>query len=86
MDKLLDYVYYELHNYVGANSLYQIAKEYNKDLKLKDVKEWLKKQETHQQTTAKDIGLKKYYKPIYIEIICNITKRNIYFDHVGTDR
>ena len=65
MDKLLSYVYFDLHNYVGAKALYEIAKEYNKELKLKDVKEWLNKQEVHQQTTAKDVAIKRFYKPIF---------------------
>jgi hypothetical protein len=65
MDELLNYVYYDLHNYVGATSLYKIVKEYNKNIKLDEVKDWLKKQEVHQITTQKDIGIKKINKPIY---------------------
>jgi hypothetical protein len=65
MDKLLNYIFYDLHNYVGAYPLYKISKQYNKKIKLDEVKKWLRKQEVQQETTKKDIGHKKIYKPIY---------------------
>ena len=65
MDDLLSDLYYDQHNYVGYAALYKIAKQYNKKIKLEEVKDWLSKQEVSQQTVQKDIGNKKIYKPIF---------------------
>jgi hypothetical protein len=64
MDEVLNDLYKQ-HNYDGANVLFQKAKVNNPSITLKFVREWLKKQETHQLTSEK-VGKKKYLS-IYSE-------------------
>ena len=64
-DVLLNELYYKQKNYDGVVELTRKARLLNKDIKKEDVKAWLNKQETHQQTTAKDVGKKKQFLPIY---------------------
>ena len=62
-EQLLNDLYYKQMNFDGANNLYIKAKKFKKDITLNDVKQWLSKQATHQETnkTVK----KKVYLPIY---------------------
>lgn len=66
VEELLNTIYYKEKNYDSAKELYRKARLRDKNIKLDEVKEWLKKQSTHQVTTVKKIG-KKEYKKIYSE-------------------
>lgn len=66
MEKLLNRLYYEEHNYDGIEQLYKKAKLIDKDIKKEFVKEWLNKQQNKQQT-HRIIG-KKEFLPIYSEM------------------
>jgi hypothetical protein len=59
MDAILNKLYYEEHNYDGADNLYRKAKAVNSRITIKFVKEWLKKQTTN-QLTSRVVGKKKY--------------------------
>ena len=48
MDDLLYDLYYNKHNYDGAETLFKKAKEINNNIKRDEVKEWLKRQATNQ--------------------------------------
>ena len=61
--KLLNDLYYVNKNFDGYENLYQKAKELNNDVTINEVKDFLKNQNTTQQTIT-EIG-KKEYKPIY---------------------
>ena len=61
--KLLNDLYYVNMNFDGYENLYQKAKEINNDVTISEVKDFLKNQNTTQQTIT-EIG-KKEYKPIY---------------------
>ena len=64
-EQLLNDLYYKQMNFDGVNNLYLKAKKFSKDITQNEVKEWLNKQSTHQETnkTVK----KKIYLPIYSE-------------------
>lgn len=66
MENLLYDLYYNKYNFDGIDSLYQKAKEINKKIKREDVKEWLQKQATYQQSFNK--VEKKQFLPIYSEV------------------
>lgn len=61
---LLNRLYYIELNFDGADELYRKAKLQNKNITKQEVKDWLKEQSTHQQTTVKKVG-NKNFKPIY---------------------
>lgn len=65
INELLTDIYYKKFNYDGINQLYAKAKLQDKDIKKADVKEWLDKQTTYQQT-KQEVG-KKEFLPIYSE-------------------
>jgi len=64
-NELLTDLYYRKRNYDGINQLYMKAKKQDKSILKEDVKEWLEKQKTFQQT-KQEVG-KKEYLPIYSE-------------------
>lgn len=63
--ELLNDIYYIKKNYDGINQLYLKAKAINPKIKKSEVKEWLDKQNSHQQTKSK-VGTKTFL-PIYSE-------------------
>lgn len=66
-EEVLKDLYYKKHVLDGINSLYKKAKVIHPNIKKDFVKEWLKKQEAHQQTTVTPI-IKKQYLPIYSDV------------------
>lgn len=64
-NELLTDLYYKKLNYDGINQLYLKAKKQDKNIQKDDVKEWLDKQKSYQQT-KQAVG-KKEYLPIYSE-------------------
>lgn len=64
-NKLLHNLYYNLHNYDGVNQLFKKAKDVEPSITLDEVRDWLNKQQSYQQTKVK-VG-KKEYMPIYSE-------------------
>ena len=68
-ERLLNRLYYIEHNYDAIDGLYRKAKKQDVNIDKEYVGEWLKKQSTHQQTTAeKPVGGIEL-KPIYSEDI-----------------
>jgi hypothetical protein len=68
-DKLLHQLYYVELNMDGMDGLYRKAKLRSKTITKDEVKEWLQKQSTHQQTAAEKTIGKQELKPIYAEDI-----------------
>ena len=66
MEELLYDLYYNKHNYDGAETLFKKAKEINNNIKRDEVKEWLKRQATNQMNYS-TVKIKKQL-PIYSEI------------------
>ena len=66
MDDLLYDLYYNKHNYDGAETLFKKAKEINNNIKRDEVKEWLKRQATNQMNYS-TVKIKKQL-PIYSEV------------------
>ena len=76
MEKLLEELYYNpLTGFQGINKLYKKAKELNKKITLKFVKEWLEQQETQQITKEE-----KKTKRIYDTIISPSVRNNFQSD------
>ena len=76
MEKLLEELYYNpLTGFQGINKLYKKAKELNKKITLKFVKEWLEEQETQQITKEE-----KKTKRIYDTIISPSVRNNFQSD------
>ena len=65
VEKTLKTIYYDNLNFDNANVLYKKAKLLNKNVKLNDVKTFLKNQEATQLIAKQPVG-KKLYKPIYV--------------------
>jgi len=64
-EDLLYDLYYVKLNFDGANILYNKARKINKDITFDDVKDWLNRQATHQQTSNTSKRLN--FLPIYSE-------------------
>ena len=65
-DELLYDLYYNKHNYDGSRKLYLKARLINKNIKEKDVQNWLTKQASYQVNYSK--VEKKEYLPIYTQV------------------
>ena len=65
-NKLLSDLYYKYKNFDGLEKLYRKAKDLNRTVTRNEVKEWLKKQSVHQQTTV-DRVIPSDPLPIYSE-------------------
>jgi len=66
INKLLDRVYYQEHNYDGINELYRKAKLINKNIIKEGFSKWLKNQDVHQQANFNKIEILNF-KPIYTD-------------------
>ena len=63
-DNILEKLYYNpTTGYIGTVALFKKAREIQSDIKQKDVKEWMEKQQVRQLN--KSSGLKPKYMPIF---------------------